>query len=137
MRAVLTPDDLKLAEREPIKPGWYPAEIVKYDEVETKGTDEKPSDGSMNAVFYFKILDGEPKGRELRRYFNEKVLGFGKNLYATLGFPKNAGGAYDVSTELFRQTVGSQMMVYIIKDKKTGYDSIEDFKPLVAAPASV
>lgn len=132
MRAVLTPDDLKLADKEPIPPGWYPAEITKYEEVVTKGTDEKPSDGSVNSVFYFKILDGAAKNRELRRYFNEKVLGFGKNLYATLKFPKNSAGGYDVSTQLFEQTIGSKMMVYIIKDKKTGYDTIEDFKPIVA-----
>lgn len=131
MRAVLTPDDLKLADKEPIPPGWHPAEIIKYDEAVTKGTDEKPSDGSTNAIFFFKILEGPAKNRELRRYFNEKVLGFGKNLYAALGFPKNAAGAYDVSSELFRQTVGSKMMVYVMKDKKTGYDGIEDFKPML------
>ncbi len=130
MRAALTPDDLKLAEREAIPPGWYPAEIVKYDEAVTKGTDEKPSDGSTNAIFFFKILDGPAKNRELRRYFNEKVLGFGKNLYRALGFPKNASGAYDVSSELFGQTVGHKLMIYIIKDKKTGYDSVEDFKAM-------
>lgn len=132
MRAILSPDDLKLADKEPIPPGWYPAEIVKYDEAITKDTDEKKSDGSTNAIFYFKLLEGPPqaKGRELRRYFNEKVLGFGKNLYATLGFPKNATGGYDVSTELFQKTVGSKMQVYIIRDKKTGFDSVEDFKPL-------
>ncbi len=130
MRSVLTPEDLKLADKESIPPGWYPAEIIKYDEAVTKGTDDKPSDGSINSIFYFKILDGVAKNRELRRYFNEKVLGFGKHLYAALGFPKNAAGGYDVSTELFQQTVGHKAMIYIIKDKKTGYDSIEDFKPM-------
>jgi len=133
MRAALTPDDLKIADPlPPIPPGWYPAEITKYDEAITKGTDEKPSDGSTNSIFFFTLLDGpeKVKGRELRRYFNEKVLGFGKNLYATLGFPKNATGGYDVSTELFQKTVGFKMMVYILKDKKTSYDTIEDFRPM-------
>ena len=130
MKAVLTPDDLRLSEKENIPPGWYPAEIIKYEEVETKGTPDKPSDGSMNSVFYFKILDGPAKNRELRRYLNEKYLGFGKHMYSTLGFPKNSHGGYDVSTELFEQTVGHKLMIYIIKDKKTGYDSVEDFKPL-------
>lgn len=131
MRAILTPDDLKMGDpRQPIKPGWYPAEIVKYDEAVTKGSAEKPSDGSTNSIFYFKIVDGEYKGRELRRYFNEKVLGMGKSLYATLGFPKNAAQGYDVSTELFEKTVGYKMMIYVMLDKKTGYDSIEDYKPM-------
>lgn len=131
MRAALTPDDLKMGDPLPaIPPGWYPAEIVKYDEAVTKGTDTKPSDGSMNSIFYFKLLDGPGKDRELRRYFNEKVLGFGKSLYATLGFPKNASGGYDVSSELFAKTVGSKMLVYVKLDPKTKYDSIEDFKPM-------
>jgi len=133
MRAILSPDDLKMGDpRVPIKPGWYPAEIVKYDEAEVKGTAEKPSDGSMNSVFYFRILDGEYKGRELRRYFNEKVLGMGKQLYATLKFPRHANGGYEVSTELFNKTVGAKLMIYILLDKKTGYDSIEDYKPMAA-----
>lgn len=130
MRSVLTPEDLKLAERESIPPGWYPAEIIKYDEAITKGSEKKPSDGSTNAIFFFKILDGPAKGRELCRYFNEKVLGFGKSLYATLKFPKNSTGGYDVSTELFKQTEGSKLMIYVKKDQKTGYDSVEDFKPM-------
>lgn len=131
MRAILTPDDLKMGEpRVPIKPGWYPAEIVKYDEAIVKGTPEKPSDGSVNSVFYFKIIDGEYKDRELRRYFNEKVLGMGKSLYATLKFPKTANGGYEVSSELFNQTVGHKLMIYVMVDKKTGYDAVEDYKPM-------
>lgn len=131
MRAVLSPDDLKMGDpREPIAPGWYPSEITKYDEAVTKGSAEKESDGSTNAIFFFTILDGPYKGRELRRYFNEKVLGMGSHLYKALGFPKNAAGAYDVSTELFKQTVSSKLMIYVQKDKKTGYDSIEDYKPM-------
>ena len=132
MRAALTPDDLKVADPlPPIAPGWYPAEIVKYDEAITKGSAEKPSDGSTNCIFFFKLLDGPGKDRELRRYINEKVLGFGKNLYAALGFPKNATGGYDVSTELFQQTVGHKLMVYIKRDGTSKYDSVEDYKPLV------
>lgn len=131
MRAALTPDDLKMGDpTPPIQPGWYPAEIIKYDEAVTKGSEEKPSDGSTNCIFYFKLLDGPGKGRELRRYINEKVLGFGKSLYATLGFPKNASGGYDVDSDLFRRTVGSKLMVYIIRDKGSKYDSIEDYKPM-------
>ena len=130
MRVVLNPDDLK--ERETILPGWYPAEITKYDEAVTKDKDDKPSDGSMNSIFFFTILDGNYKGRELRRYFNEKFLGIGRHLYATLGFPKTANGGYEVSSELFQQTVGHKLMIYVIKDKKTGYDTVEDFKKMAA-----
>jgi|SRR5579863_507118 len=130
MRVVLTPEDLK--DRPNFLPGWYPAEIVKYDEAVVKDRDDKPSDGSMNSIFFFKILDGVHKDREIRRYFNEKFMSAGKHLYAVLGFPKTKDGGYEVSSELFQQTVGHKLMIYIIKDKKTGYDSVEDYKPLAA-----
>ena len=126
MRAILTPQDM--LKGEPIPPGWYPAEIVKYEETVTKGTADKPSDGSMNAVFYFKILDGEKKGTELRRYFNEKALGFGKNLWALLfKFDKKNGG--ELTSEMFASTVGQKMLVYI-KKGTNNYDSIEDWRPI-------
>lgn len=131
MRAVLTPEDLSRTDS--IPPGWYPAEITKYDEDVTKGSDQKPSDGSVNAIFFFTLLDGPAKGREIRRYLNEKALYFGKNLYSALKFPKNSAGGYDVSTELFRQTVGSRLEIYIKKNQNTGFDSVEDFRPMKAA----
>lgn len=135
MRAILTPEDLKSTERPPTPAGWYPSEIVKYEEAVTKGTDAKPSDGSINAIFYFKILDAPSgaehmKGRELRRYLNEKSLKWGKNMYAALNFPRNGQGGYEVSSELFKQTVGSKLMIYVKLDNKTGYDSIEDYKAM-------
>ena len=130
MRAVLTPDDLKKGE--PAQPGWYPAEIINYEEAVTKGTADKPSDGSINAIFTFKILDGDAsvKGREFKRFFNEKVLSFGKNLWNVLfQFDKVKGG--ELTSEMFRSSVGKKLMVYVAKDKKTGYDTIEDYRPLV------
>lgn len=130
MRAVLTPDDLKAARREPINPGWHPAEIENYDEVEVKDRDDRPSDGSMNAVFFFTILDGPGKDRKLRLYINEKHLAMGESFYAAMGFPKNSAGGYDVDSALFRQTVGHKVMIYVKRNQKSGYDQIEDFKPM-------
>lgn len=128
MRAILTPEDLKKGEAVP--PGWYPAEIVKYNEEVTKGSTEKPSDGSMNAIFFFKILDGPNAGKELRRYFNEKALGFGKNLWNLLfQFDKIKGG--ELTSEMFASSVGKKMLVYIKKNKE-GYDSVEDWRPLTS-----
>lgn len=129
MRAVLTPDDLKKGE--PAAPGWYPAEITNFEEAVTKGTADKPGDGSLNAIFVFKILDGDDsvKGREFKRYFNEKALGFGKNLWVVLfNFDKVKGG--ELTSEMFRSSVGAKLMVYVARDKKTGYDTIEDYRPL-------
>lgn len=130
MRSIVTPDDLKKGE--PIPPGWYPAEITKVNFEITKGSDDKPSDGSENAIFFFKLLDGDKKGVELRRYFNEKAMGFGKNLWVLLfpgKFDVKKGG--ELTTEMLASTVGKQMMVYIKKNKQ-GFDNVEDWRPITA-----
>lgn len=133
MRAVLTPDDLKKGDL--IEPGWYPAIISAYDEAITKDNKEtgKKSDGSTNCIFTIKLTDGPGKGLEMKRYFNEKALGFGKDLYAALGFPKNAAGGYDVSTELFQQTVGAAIKVYVKRgvNERNGkeFNEVENYRP--------
>lgn len=131
MRMILTPDDLKKGEGLPI--GWYPAEIFDYKEEVTKGSAEKPSDGSMNAIIYFRVFnpaDPNAKPRELRRYFNEKALGFGKNLWVILfGLDKVKGGEINLEKEYL---IGKKMMVYIKKNQQ-GYDNIEDWRPIEGA----
>lgn len=130
MRVILTPDDLKKGEL--VDVGWHPAEIVRYDE--GAASDDAKNPGSTNCNFYFKILDGPGKGVEVRRLFNETALGFGKALYATLGFPKTPDGNYELSSELFNRTVGSKLMIYIKRGKnnKTGseFNDVQDFKPM-------
>lgn len=131
MRAVLSPEDLKRGDL--VEPGWYEAIISKYEEAVTKGTTARPSDGSTNAIFSIKLEEGPNKGAEMKRFFNEKALGFGKNLYAALGFPKNATGGYDLSTELFQQTVGAKLRVYIKRgvnaDNQKEFNEVADFQP--------
>lgn len=129
MRAILTPEDL--SKDKPVTPGWYPLEIISYDEQVTKGTDAKPSDGSINAIFEFRALDGDAtvKGRVFKRYFNEKALGFGKSLWATL-FPEvfnNAKGG-ELTSEMFKSAVSRKVKGYIKMDGK--YATIEDYMPL-------
>jgi len=132
MRAVLTPEDLKRGDL--VEPGWYASTIIGYEEIATKGSASKPSDGSMNAVFTFKLDEGPNTGSELKRYFNEKALGFGKNLYEAVELPKNAAGGYDLSTEVFQKFVGSKCKIYIKRGKNndTGKDfnEVADFKRL-------
>ena len=130
MRAILTPDDLKKGEL--VEVGWHPAEIVKYDEGEA--SDDAKNPGSTNCNFYFKILDGPGKGVETKRLFNETALGFGKNLWKTLGFPYDPVKGYDLSTQLFEQTIGHKLMVYIKRGKSNKgneFNDIQDFKPLL------
>lgn len=128
MRAILTPDDLKKGEVVS-QAGWYPVEIIDYTEKEAS------TDKSTNSFFHFKILDApnaSDKGKIAQKMFNEKALGFGKNLYKTLGFPLVNGG-YELSTELFRQTIGSKLMVYIKigkSDKSNEFNDVADFKPM-------
>lgn len=125
MRQILTPDDLKKGDL--VEPGWHPAEIVDYTEKEAE------TDGSTNCTFHFKIIDGPGKGISPRRLFNEKALGFGKNLWKTLQFPFDPQKGYELSTELFRQTIGSKLQIYIKRgksDKGNEFNDVQDFRPM-------
>lgn len=128
INSIVTPEDLVKTEGTPV--GWYPAVVLKYEEAITKGSDAKPSDGSTNAIFTIQLTDGPTKGREFKRYFNEKTLYFGKNLWAVLfpNFDKKKGGA--LTTQMFESTVGTKLAVYVKKDKDGKYDTIEDYRPL-------
>jgi hypothetical protein len=128
MRQILTPDDLKRGDL--IEPGWHPAEIVEYKE------EPADTDGSTNCYFIFKIIDGPYKGVAPRKLFNEKALGFGKSLWKTLNFPFDPVKGYELSTQLFEQTVGEKMLIYIKRGKSNRgneFNDIVDFKPLTAA----
>ena len=125
MRAILTPDDLKKGEI--ITPGWHPAEIVGYEE---KDAD---TDKSTNCIFNFKILDGPEKGKTANRLFNEKALGFGKNLWPVIGIPKTKEGGFELSSEVFRAAVGKKLMVYVKTSKSNkgnDFNDVQDYRPL-------
>lgn len=130
MRAILTPDDL--SDRS-YSPGWYPSEIVDVLEEVVKGSEAKPSDGSMNAIFLFKVTDPskpDAQPRTLKRYFNEKALGFGKNLWYTTGLlVKGDKKPQELTTEMMKSTIGKKMKVYV-KKNAAGYDNIEDWRPI-------
>src|SRR5215471_12979771 len=107
MRRILTPDDLKKGDL--VEPGWYPLEITDYE--------EKPADTdkSTNCIFHFKIItpEGPARGVSPSKLFNEKALGFGKALWKALNFPYDPEKGYDLSTDLFKQTLGSKVQGYI------------------------
>lgn len=125
MRAVLTPDDLKRGDL--LEVGWHPAEIVEYKEKEAD------TDGSTNCIFSFKVIDGPGKGVVCNRLFNEKALGFGKNLWKSLNFPYDAVKGYELSTQLFEQTVGHKVKIYVKRGKSNKgneFNDVVDFQPL-------
>lgn len=125
MRAILTPDDLKRGDL--VETTWHPVEIVDYTEKEAD------TDKSTNCIFHFKIIDGAGKGVTMQRLFNEKALGFGKNLWKTLGFPYDPIKGYELSSELFKQTIGHKLMAYVKRGKSNKgneFNDVADFKPL-------
>lgn len=127
MRAILTPDDLKKGDL--AETGWHPAEISDYNE---KDAD---TDGSTNCIFSFKIIDGKNKGIQANRLFNEKALGFGKALWATLELPFQPDKGYELSTELFRAQIGKKLMIYIARGKSNKgneFNDVKDFRPMGA-----
>lgn len=130
-RSVLTPDDLKAGEL--AEAGWLLLEVVNYDE--TEASDDAKNPGSTNCNFYFKVLDGPSKGIEIKKLINEspKSLGFNKALWAAFGFPKTADGGYDLSSDLFKKTIGFKLMGYNKLSKSNRgntYNDLVDFKPL-------
>ena len=125
MRTILTPDDLKRGDL--VEVGWHPMEITSYEEKEAD------TDGSTNCIFHFKILDGSGKGVQPMKLFNEKALGFGKSLWKTLNFPYDPVKGYELSTQLFEQTVGHKLMIYIKRGKSNRgneFNDVVDFKPM-------
>lgn len=125
MRAILTPDDLKKGDL--VEVGWHPAEIVDYNEKEAE------TDSSTNCIFHFKILDGPGKGVTPQKLFNEKALGFGKNLWKALQFPYDAVKGYELTSDLFKQTIGSKLMIYVKRGKSNKgneFNDVADFKPM-------
>lgn len=125
MRAILTPDDLKRGDL--VEVGWHPAEIIDYEEKEAD------TDGSTNCIFRFKIIDGPGKGVTPMRLFNEKALGFGKSLWKALNFPYDEVKGYELSTELFKQTIGHKVRIYIKRGKSNKgneFNDVVDFQPL-------
>lgn len=125
MRQILTPDDLKKGDLAEV--GWHPLEIVDYKE------EEADTDGSTNCIFIFKITDGPNKGITPRKLFNEKALGFGKSLYKALNFPYDPEKGYELSTELFRQTIGHKIKGYVKRGKSNKgneFNDLVDFMPL-------
>lgn len=131
MRAILSPDDLKKGELIPV--GWYPVEIVRYEEEEA--SDEAKNPGSTNAIYYFKVIDGPDnvKGVELKRLFNETALGFGKNLWKTLALPYDKVKGYEITTELLKSKIGAKLKVYVKRGKSNKgneFNDVADFQPL-------
>lgn len=127
MKAVLTPNDLKIGDQVS-KPGWKPMELTKYEET----TADK--DQSTNVTFYFQILDGEDKGKVSRVFGNEKFLGYLKNLWKALRCPQDAEGNYEVTTEFCNEAVGTKLKGYwqVGKSATTGkpFNEITDYQPL-------
>jgi hypothetical protein len=128
MRAVLTPDDLKRGDL--IDTTWHPVEITDYTEKEA-GTDK-----STNCYFHFKVIDGPAKGSVLQKMFNEKALGFGKNLWKVLFGPADPVKGYSdgqLTTESFKAQIGKKLKVYVKRgksDRGNEFNDVADFMPL-------
>lgn len=126
MRAIITPDDLKRSDL--VDPGWYPAEIVEYKE------EDAETDGSTNSIFIFKILEPEKaRGVMPRKLFNEKALGFGKNMWKALALPYDAKKGYELTSELFAAQVGKKLKIYVKRGKSNKgneFNDVSDFQPL-------
>lgn len=128
LNSVLTPDDLRKGEL--VEPGWHPAEFVSYEEKDAE------TDGSLNIILGFKILDGPGKGITVNRLFNEKALGFGKNLWKTWGFPFDPNVGLKVTSDMIESKKGSKLRIYIKRGKSNKgneFNDAADFQPFTTA----
>jgi len=126
---IVSPDDLKKGDL--VNPGWHPAEIIKYEDGEAGENAKNP--GSATATFYFKIMDGPNKGVECKRLFSEVAWGFGKSFFATMNYPKDEKGNYKLSSDLFNQSVGHKLQIYVKRgksDKGNEFNDVADFRPM-------
>ncbi len=132
MKAFLTPDDLKKGDLVP--PGWYPVEIIDYDEAPASDNAKNP--GSTNCTFFFKVIDGEQKGATFKRLFNETALGFGKTLWKVFfGDPDPVKGYTmdQLNSDTFKQQIGKKLKVYVKRgksDRGNEFNDVQDFMPL-------
>jgi hypothetical protein len=126
---IVSPEELSKGDLARV--GWHPAEIIRYEGGEAG--EEAKNPGSATATFHFRIIDGENKGTQCRRLFSETAWGFAKDFFATMGFPKDEKGNYRLSEDLFEQTVGHKLQIYIKRGKSNKgneFNDVTDFKPL-------
>jgi hypothetical protein len=116
-----------------VNPGWYPCEIVKYE--------EKPAqtDRSTNCNIYLKVLSGEFAGARSRVLLNEKAMGFGKNLFLALGAkmtPDTKGKMELKGVELSPALVGKKLDVYLARGTSNKGNDFNDAKDFAAIGAN-
>lgn len=104
-------------------PGWYPAVL--------KAVNQKPAktDGSINTICTFHILEGPYAGVPIDSLFSEKAPGFAVPLMeALLGRKINPEG----EQVDFEKGIGTKIKIYVINDIYQGrkVNKIEDYRPL-------
>lgn len=123
---VITPGDALRGK--PIKPGWYPGEIIKVEEKAAK------TDQSQNVNVSWRILAGPFKNYEVTRTFNEKAPGFLIDFLESFGAKLNK--EQNTEVELGDNLVGKKQQIYIVNGEYNGKttNNVESFRPFVAPP---
>jgi hypothetical protein len=128
MRVNLGAEDL--AKGTLVAPTWYPCKLGGYKEEKAK------TDGSTNAVMQYTILTGEFKGAGGILRFNEKAMGFAKNLLLALGAKliDDGAGGKKLSAELSEATINGKMVDIYIKrgesNKGNAFNEAADYAPI-------
>lgn len=129
MRVNLTSEDLAAGQL--VEPGWFPVEIIKYE--------EKPSNGdrSTNCISHMKVIGGKGAGAKTRLLLNEKAFGFGKNFFKALGAKETTDPATGkpVMTGIILDTslLGKKLDVYLVRgtsSRGNDFNDAKDFAPL-------
>jgi hypothetical protein len=108
------------------KPGWYPLEIVGYNEELSSKKD------STNAIFDFRVVSDDPgaNGIEIRVWFNEKAPGIAVPFLKALGAEELPDGS--MSAEFGKHLIGKKLQGFIKRGEYDGKpkNDIAEYSPL-------
>lgn len=114
--------------------GSEPINRVGWHGLEVQGVTKKPAstDGSLNTIIRFKVIDGDEEGKQVFLSWNAKAPGFGTKFFRQID-PKVATlkKGEKVKLEISDRTCkGKKMDGYIQPGDETTPSKIVDFRPI-------
>lgn len=114
MRFEASPEDFLKGQL--ANPGWHPAEITDYEELESKRRPDSPSDWQPSSYvkMTFKIVAGDNRGQVKYQNFSEKAGSMIVPLLEALGatINKKERMSFDASADKFK---GKRVDIHIIR----------------------
>lgn len=122
----ITKDDVNASKL--LVPGWYPCDVIAYEESPASASSKNP--GSLNRNMQFRINEGENEGVKLRTTFNEVFAPLLSQYLPAVGGEFAEGKTYDLE-----DSVGKKILVHVKRGEYNGRptNEVDGFRPPVAA----